>query len=298
MKLTPMNSWRSVARLSALKALYLKRHGNDREALEIALKVVDVGQNIQESQGSLIEYLIALAIKGIGLQAAHQIVIQSTTLSPELLTNYINKLEHYKNNENGLKIVWKVEYLLHLNGIDSITSYGKLNFFYLQPNRIKNLETQFAKIRIDNTNIPCAFIKDEIESTDRQSFFRSIITENFIGQALFSAANNSLNSVNNKKCQEDLIVSSTQLTAALKAHWLENGSYPPLLEALTPKYISVVPTDPFDSEPIRYSKDKKIIYSVGEDGIDSGGSVGDDWRKMPDPTFSVDFAPSASTEAL
>ena len=56
--------------------------------------------------------------------------------------------------------------------------------------------------------------------------------------------------------------------------------------------------DPFDGKPIRYSKDKKIIYSVGEDGVDSGGSAGDDWRKMPDPTFSVDFAPSAPTEAL
>ena len=37
------------------------------------------------------------------------------------------------------------------------------------------------------------------------------------------------------------------------------------------------------------SKEKKIIYSVGKDLIDSGGSKGDDWKKMEDPTFKIEF---------
>ena len=85
---------------------------------------------------------------------------------------------------------------------------------------------------------------------------------------------------------------------ALKAYEIDYNTLPSSLDELVPQYISEVPRDPFDGQPIRYSAEKKIIWSVGEDSVDSGGSAGDDWRKMPDPTFSVDFAPSAPTEAL
>lgn len=293
MKLTPMNSRRSIARLSSLKALYLFKQGNEREALEESIKIIDVGQKMQDSQGSLIEYLVALAMKDIGLQRVRQVLMQSVTLSPELLSAYANKLERYKNNEDGLQRVWKGEHLISLQVVDSITSHGKLNLFYLQPNRIKNLRTQFIRDQVRDIDIPCAFIKGEIESNDPPEFFRSIITENSFGELLFNAVSGSLFSVDNKKCQEDFAVSSTQLTAALKAYWLENGSYPASLNELAPKYISKVPEDPFDSKLIRYSSEKKIIWSVGKDGIDSGGNEGDDWKTMPDPTFSVDFGVGA-----
>jgi hypothetical protein len=50
-----------------------------------------------------------------------------------------------------------------------------------------------------------------------------------------------------------------------------------------------LPQDPFDSKPLRYSLSKKIIYSVGPDGQDSGGSSGDNLREMPDPTLQIEF---------
>ena len=30
-------------------------------------------------------------------------------------------------------------------------------------------------------------------------------------------------------------------------------------------------------------------YSIGQDGRDSGGSQGQDWQKMLDPTFKINF---------
>ena len=47
------------------------------------------------------------------------------------------------------------------------------------------------------------------------------------------------------------------------------------LNDLVPKYISKVPKDPFDGKPIRYSAKNKMIYSVGNDLKDSGGSEKD-----------------------
>lgn len=47
--------------------------------------------------------------------------------------------------------------------------------------------------------------------------------------------------------------------------------------------------DSFDNDILKYSQKKKIFYSVGEDMNDEGGSTGSDWRKMPDPTFKINF---------
>ena len=38
-----------------------------------------------------------------------------------------------------------------------------------------------------------------------------------------------------------------------------------------PEYIEAVPLDDFDGQPMRYSKPKRVIYSVGEDLQDDGG---------------------------
>ncbi len=38
-----------------------------------------------------------------------------------------------------------------------------------------------------------------------------------------------------------------------------------------PAYLDALPVDPFDGRPVRYSREKKIVYSVGKDLVDGGG---------------------------
>ena len=64
---------------------------------------------------------------------------------------------------------------------------------------------------------------------------------------------------------------------------------PATLDALVPQYLDSVPFDPFDRKPIRYNADKKILYSVGLNKKDLGGSEGDDWNTMENPTFKIGF---------
>ena len=49
---------------------------------------------------------------------------------------------------------------------------------------------------------------------------------------------------------------------------------PATLEALVPDYLPAVPRDPFDGQPFRYSAEKRIVYSVGENLTDDGGDEG------------------------
>ena len=42
---------------------------------------------------------------------------------------------------------------------------------------------------------------------------------------------------------------------------------------MVPRYIDALPDDSFakESAPLQYNREDEVIYSVGEDGIDSGG---------------------------
>src|SRR5262249_14654539 len=60
---------------------------------------------------------------------------------------------------------------------------------------------------------------------------------------------------------------------AIERYRLANGRWPERLEDLVPAYLSKIPIDPFDGQPIRFRrlKDGVIIYTVGE-GQDEDGS--------------------------
>jgi hypothetical protein len=56
---------------------------------------------------------------------------------------------------------------------------------------------------------------------------------------------------------------------------LKHSRWPPALAELTPDYLPAVPLDPFDGKPLRYKRldDGVIVYSVGRDETDDGGTL-------------------------
>jgi hypothetical protein len=56
----------------------------------------------------------------------------------------------------------------------------------------------------------------------------------------------------------------------------EQGGYPQRLEELTPAYLSVLPIDPYNGQPLHLLHipgERFVIYSVGKNGQDDGGQV-------------------------
>lgn len=62
---------------------------------------------------------------------------------------------------------------------------------------------------------------------------------------------------------------------AVERYRLAQGAWPKALVDLVPAYISEVPRDPFDGQPLRYTRteDGVVIYSVGPDGVDDQGTL-------------------------
>lgn len=308
--LPSMDTWRRMARLSAIRAMYLAKQGKDKEAMDEALNSVSIGQKIQESQATLIEYLVAIAMKGVGLETVQRIVVSSKLNSAEL-SSYTQELNAFYKNEDGLINSFKGEYRMQSWTMDALASGNKealkkivgeeesgspeivekvKNNYYFQPNKTKLLFAEYTRANIKSANQPCGEIKaTEVQRIAPLNPAKLYMEENVIGKILHDVVAVSLTSVSTKKCEEDLLVAATQAILAIKAFKNDNGNYPALISELVPRYLSSVSVDPFDGESLKYSTGKRIIYSVGQDMQDSGGSTGDDWRKMTDPTFKIGF---------
>ncbi len=307
--LPKMNPWRYLSSFSAVKAVSLARQGKDVPALDEAFKSIRVGQQLTNSQSVLIEYLVGNAMKHTGLSAVQQILSLSS-LRKVNLKKYIDELDQYQKNEDGLVNAWKFEYRIQSNTIDRATSNdseflkavaeetkidkeklaSKLrNSFYFEANKTKLLLADGTREKLKSSTGNCVVLESSDEKPTNIDFIEILNEENSIGNIVYRIVHSNLNGVILKKCQETVMVRATQTLLGIKAYKNDTSKYPNSLDELVPKYLSAVPKDPFDGNNIKYLPEKKIIYSVGKDGKDDNGISTDDLQTVPDITFTINF---------
>jgi hypothetical protein len=301
-----MNNWRTVAKLQSIKAVNLALKGKSDQALQEAIKINKLGYNIISGQNSLIGTLVGIETKNIGAKTIIYILPDNNS-KKEILASAINNLNNSSDDLEGYRKAFKFEYLNVINSIDQIKSSLQeeikkadpassqyTNFgYYFKLNQTKNLFTEFYKVPVSTIGIKCKVddsFSDQLKSdTEKLTGWRIMFTENAIGKILVSVNSNSFVGVVTKQCQADFISNVTKVELALKQYKIDHKALPPSLSDLVPTYISSIPLDTFDNKPIKYSVDKKILYSVGLNQKDLGGSSGDDYTKMENPTVKIEF---------
>ncbi|MEK7576271.1 MAG: hypothetical protein AAB482_01115, partial [Patescibacteria group bacterium] len=310
--LPSLNSLRIVARAESIRAEYLFRQGKEKEAIDESIKILRMGDMIIHSQGSLIEYLVAIAVKDLGYRR-FRLLIDRSLLSQEALNDYLSRLERFRDNRDGLRTVWKYDYLSlkwtmqylkdHPELVNEYSSNIGINTFleegsfYNKPNKTLHLFADTARRNIANVDRPCndripvpEGVREVIVTPNSlPTVIKYIFTENLVGKTLDNIISASFGSGLIKKCSIDFSAQSSEILLAMKIYELENKTLPVTLNDLIYIIPESILKDPFDGNQIRYSKDKKIIYSIGSDGVDSGGSDEVDWSKSPDPTLKFSF---------
>ncbi len=78
---------------------------------------------------------------------------------------------------------------------------------------------------------------------------------------------------------------------AIQRYRLAAGRLPDALTDLVPTYLDAVPTDPFDGKDLRYEKlgIGFVVYSVGQDLRDDGGTEKPPRRTKESPNWDVTF---------
>jgi hypothetical protein len=315
--LPSLNTWRTVARLQAIKAKSLLLKGKPDEVLIEASKLNKVGHDIISGQGPFIGMLVGLAIDNSGSKTIIEI-LSNGILNKKTLENTISLIRNSSDHLEGYRNAYRYEYTNIIKAIDTINSgldleiqkqlenmgfgskearYVKYGYYY-KPNQTKNFFTNVAKLQVSTIGSACEVkddysqlesIKKEISDGGLYFYSKMLFTENAIGKLLYMVNSATLSSAITRQCQSNFLLGVAQIQLAMKQYKLEHKTLPATLNDLVPKYLSSIPLDPFDHKPIRYSAEKKILYSVGLKQKDLGGSVGDDFTKMDNPTIKIEF---------
>jgi len=209
--ITPLNVYREISRLSGVKAIWLAKNGQDKEALGEAFKAIIVGNAIENSQGLLITHLVGIAIKDNGLDVLQK-VISMIPKDSLVLSEYQSKLENYKAKGNSAP--FSIEYLVSKQSLDNFgqdydTKLGAgtkiliKNKFYFK----KNLTTSyyfdfFNKLAVESKK-DCSEVKEIQKSTkplEESNLIKMYFTENVVGKHFMKISEIAMNNVLKKKC--------------------------------------------------------------------------------------------------
>ena len=287
----PFLSIRQLARMRVALAWLDFQSGKRQKALNEILKVLQVGQLMENSEGTLICHLIGNAIKRDALQMLYY-MFSEADIPEETIYEWIQNLKNFSENTKSLGISFKYEYrfadILIKNPaeLDKLVIDGKrtshwflrnsfIRSFIFKPNKTRKSFLDYYRSIIESVGK----YYNEINLVE-PSFFalnsqwgivKSFLKGNLIGETIMAITIPNFNTVLERRCYTDLLVESSRLRLALLAYKQKNGNTPKTLKKLVPEYLTEIPADPFDGKPIRYNQEKNILYSVGKNIIDDGG---------------------------
>jgi hypothetical protein len=79
----------------------------------------------------------------------------------------------------------------------------------------------------------------------------------------------------------EMTLRETRVACALERFRLRHGAFPETLGELVPAFLPSIPADVIDGQPVRYLRpkpDQFVLYSIGKNARDDGGSAKQDAR--------------------
>jgi hypothetical protein len=254
----------------------------------------------------LIVYLVGTAVHNVGLTQMQRWA-GKTHLTPSQLKDYIRQLElDPKPEGDAFANSIRGEYQSMIGTMAAMRS-GKLidletgkNYPHqtrlipmLNFSRTKALFAQplLALVKAAPHHFNEAKLPDL--DSDHPQFVSQMLSGNMLGQIWYRMMMPAVIPSLAKKSQADAQLQATRVILALRAYQLAHGSLPADLNALVPEFLDKVPVDDFDGQPLRYSPERKIVYSVGNNLKDDGGddreSKTDFSNRHLDLVFKFDF---------
>ena len=287
-----ISSWMKMGKVMALKARHERLAGEHPEATRTCISLLRFGNIIQNDAEGIINYLVGISVLQLGLTQAQDLA-HDQDIPLEDLKRLSEALATLGPFDRGPIRAIKGEYKMDANTIDrfragtfdwaalgagetcSSLKGKRYSNYVFQPNKTKLTFANYYRDMIKNAPRPYAHMnRYDVEEVLglKGSKAKRILCPNAIGGILLGALLPGLTDLLERKCRTECSVVATRLLAACNAYLREEGKLPKDLQALVPKYLSAIPNDPYDGQAFRYSPARGIVYSVGKDLKDSGGS--------------------------
>lgn len=286
--------------LGTRSRLALER-GDAEEALRDVLRLFRLGERVEGSQGGMIAYLLGIGFQEVALEHV-SLLLSLDRLSSDVLLALGRRLDGMNPTPRALADAYRAEFVTFRDVVDALAEgryedvsevplenwnfFGRLLFL---PNKTKRLWAEHTRTLIqDIERLPR---ERQVIDPEEEFGLRGVTAySNGIGKILIGLFAGGLEHSLQARDRFLAALGAARTLVALRACQLKTGALPGRLEELVPDYLQEVPRDPFDGNPLRYAPEDKIIYSVGTDLEDQGGSDEEDRRQdSEEPTFEIPF---------
>ena len=302
--LTPyVNPWLHMMRILETRARLARSDGRFAEAADDVAIGMRFGDLVQKNASSLIVYLVGVSIFSSSAESALELA-RDPAAPAEALAQLAAELKKVGPFNGGLVEALKAEHRMAINVVDGLgakrdqrTMAAYLGFktnrwatwflntpYSFKPNRTKRELAADHRRWIGNSSRIYAEMDRDGSDPEEPGRF-SLLLPNVIGKYLLTILMPSWEKLLETKCRTDGILAGAKLAVACNRFARDKGRWPAELQELVPEYLNEVPRDPYDGAPFRYSAEKGLVWAVGKNLSDEGGSM-----RIPD----VDKADAAS----
>ena len=294
MLLPHVQDLRQVARMLALRAKWQVYHGDSQGALE-SLIAIRRTADVVKYDPIMISQLVRIAINGVMATETLELVphanwsdAQLHQLQTELLSGEAGEAILHRSlvGERALSNL-----IFEEGGTEGLMEEGYPLPFTRRSDQLRYLQYMARSIAASEQ----PFIEAQIEFNATEA---ELAGEAKWEQAFHPFTGMIAPAVTAMQNATGRATASDRATATLLAcqrYQLATGNWPAKLSDLTPDFMSTVPVDPFDGQPLRYvvTPTAVIVYSVGENLVDDGGiapPTDPNWRD--DHAYSIELTPS------
>jgi hypothetical protein len=217
------------------------------QALKAAQRNYDIGEWLTSSAQIAFRYEFHFACNSIDL------ILDSPEQLMGDFTQEKSLIAKWKNRKNRARM----DYLFKVN-------QTKNDFFRVYAEIIRELPEPTVKREFTSF--------EQLTAEVSQEGYQRFLTRNVVGRLLTAILLPAIDRVVERVDIIQARCSASRLAIGLKAYYIDHQELPDRLGDLMPDYIHAIPVDSFDGESLRYDKEQAIIYSVGSDFIDRGGS--------------------------
>jgi len=288
----PIGQWGKLQKLLRVKEKLHQRAGERAEALTVCMDILRFADLALLNAESHTMWLFGVSALADGLLQLEGLVMDAPATQAELaklleamnairpvmqdlaratkgqytmVEEFIGRLERAEMGRTEV-IGWNVE---------SWARNALMKAYIFQPNRTRLAAASVYRAELRNVGRCLAEMELErknIGLTEEESKFELIRRPNMIGRVLLASLVGTGDRLQWHNCRQECNIAGVRLMLALRLFEMREGHLPADLEELVPVYLTEVPRDPYDGKRFGYLPEKRLVYAVGQDLKDSGGS--------------------------
>ena len=276
--LPPMSDFVKMMKLYKAKVGRQIVRGEIASAVEGVQDFLLLNRTMQGDAESIVCWLLADGLRGMGMHLAVQIVVSgkasdaelrklletllltdSSMLRKSILLAVDNEFVYYFENAQRI-----VDSNMRCTGLRRI----KAGFEY-HPNRTRALYVKMigkVKELLSNDYDKGALQSFEDENQSETPGRFGCLAPNFVGRQLLAALFPAWKVLAERLACSEFYLSASEVVVAAELYRRKTGRRPESLDALVPEFLPSVPTDPFDhGAALKYDVERGVVWTVGPD---------------------------------